>query len=96
MTKYESIARTHLFCPIAIETSGVFVPDASAILHNLARRIKDVSSEQNSRAYLFNFCCGAERLCSICHGVCWFVVVIYVYSMNFMFFSFCAFIVIIL
>ena len=37
MTKYETIARTHLFCPIAIETSGVFGPDASAIVRDLPR-----------------------------------------------------------
>ena len=34
MTKYKIRARTHLFCPIAIETSGVFGPDASAILRD--------------------------------------------------------------
>ena len=53
MTKYETTAQTHLFCPIAIETSGVFDPVASTILHDLARQIKDVSKEPNSRAYLF-------------------------------------------
>ena len=51
--KYETIAPTHLFCPIAIETSGVFGPDAYAILCDLARRIKDTSSEPNSKVYLF-------------------------------------------
>lgn len=41
-TKYETIAQTHLFCPIAIETSGVFgIPDAYAILCDLARRINN-------------------------------------------------------
>ena len=53
MTKYETIAQTHLFCPIAIETSGVFGPVASTILRDLARQIKDVSNEPNSRAYLY-------------------------------------------
>ena len=48
MTKYQTIALTHLFCPIAMETSGVFGPDTSAIVRNLAHQIKDVSSEQNS------------------------------------------------
>ena len=52
MTKYETIAQTHLFCLIAIETSGVFGPVASAILRDLVRQIKDVSNEPNSRAYL--------------------------------------------
>ena len=52
-TKYETIAQMYLFCPIAIETSGVFGPDAYAILCDLARRIKDTSSEPNSKAYLF-------------------------------------------
>ena len=44
-----------LICPLALETSGVFGPDASAVLRDLARRIKDVFSE-NSRAYLLNLC----------------------------------------
>ena len=44
---------THLFCPIAIETSGVIGPDTTAKLHDLASQIKDVSSEPNSKAYLF-------------------------------------------
>ena len=39
----------HVFCPIAIETSGVFGPDAYAILCDLARRIKDTSSESTQR-----------------------------------------------
>ena len=58
----------------AIETSGGFGPVASKILRDLAHQIKDVSKEPHSRAYLFqkNFCCGAERQCIICHGVCWF------------------------
>ena len=53
MTKYKTIAQTHQFRPIAMETSGVFGPDASATLCDLASRIKDASSEQNSKAYLF-------------------------------------------
>ena len=39
-TKYEAIASTHLFFPIATETSGVFGPDAYEILYDLARQIK--------------------------------------------------------
>ena len=53
MTKYQTIARTHLFCPIAIKTSGVFGPDAYAILRDLAHLIKNVSNEPNSKTYLF-------------------------------------------
>ena len=53
MTKYETIAQTYLFCPIATETSDVFGPVASStILQDLARQIKGVSKEPNSRAYL--------------------------------------------
>ena len=49
----DTIARTHLFCPIAIETSGVFGPDASAIMYDLARQIKDAFSKPNSKAYFY-------------------------------------------
>ena len=52
MAKYETIARTHLSRPIAIENSGVFGPHASATLCGLASQIRKASSEQNSKASL--------------------------------------------
>ena len=48
MTKYETTALTHLFCPIAIEISGVFGPDASAILRDLARHYLVSQTEGHS------------------------------------------------
>eukprot|EP00731_Ephydatia_muelleri_P015335 Em0008g1055a len=52
-TKYEAIAQTHLFYPIAIETSGVFGPAAYEILCDLARRIRATSNEPNSKGIPF-------------------------------------------
>ena len=57
MTKYETIAQTDLFRPIAIETSGVFGPGTSAILCDLAHRIKDISIEPNSKANMYLLRC---------------------------------------
>ena len=57
MTKYETIAQTHLFCLIAIETSGVFGPVASTILRNLARQIKDVSNQGHTCSKKFLLRC---------------------------------------
>ena len=53
MEKEEAIAQTHLFYPIAIETSGVFGPAAYEILCDLARRIRATSNEPNSKGIPF-------------------------------------------
>ena len=71
-TKYEAIARTHVFYLIAIETSGVFGRDAYEILCVLARQIKAATSNERHIPFPTNICCGAERQCSICFRVCWF------------------------
>ena len=75
MNKYETTAQqTHLFCSIAIETSGVFGPDASAIICDLACRMKDASMQQAKLKDVHGtkyFRCGAERQ-YICPGVCQF------------------------
>ena len=51
--KYLTIARTHHFVPVVVETSGAFGPDALQLLMDIARRIRAVTREIKSRAYLF-------------------------------------------
>ena len=51
--KYRELSRSHLFVPVAVETSGVFGPGAHAFLSEVGCHLKGVSSEVNSRGYLF-------------------------------------------
>ena len=51
--KYLTIARTHHFVPVVVETSGAFGPDALQLFADIARRIRAVTREIKSRAYLF-------------------------------------------
>ena len=51
--KYLTIARTHHFVPVVVETSGAFGTDALQLLTDIARRIQAVTGEIKSRAYLF-------------------------------------------
>ena len=51
--KYLTIARTHHFVPVVVETSGAFGPDALQLLTYIARRIRAVTREIKSRACLF-------------------------------------------
>ena len=47
-----SIARTHHFVPVAIETSGAFGPDALELVSDITRRMRIVTLEVKSRTYL--------------------------------------------
>ena len=51
--KYLAIARSHHFIPVAVETSGAFGPEALELFDDIARRIRIVSQEVKSRAFLF-------------------------------------------
>ena len=51
--KYLAIARSHHFVPVAVETSGAFGPEALELFDDIARRIRIVSQEVKSRAFLF-------------------------------------------
>ena len=51
--KYLTIARTHYFVPVVVESSGAFGPDALQLLTDIARRIRAVTRVIKSRAYLF-------------------------------------------
>ena len=50
--KYTSLCSTHVFTPVAIETSGVFDPKSLSFIHELGRRIVHVTAEVNSTNYL--------------------------------------------
>ena len=50
--KYTSLCSTHVFTPVAIETSGVFGPKSLSFIRELGRRIVHVTAEVNSTNYL--------------------------------------------
>ncbi len=52
MAKYIELAATHHFVPVAIESMGVFGPQAHAFFHELSRRIKEETGEPLSLHYL--------------------------------------------
>ena len=50
--KYTSLCSTHVFTPVAIETSGVFGSKSLSFIRELGRRIVHVTAEVNSTNYL--------------------------------------------
>ena len=50
--KYSCLSSTHLFTPIAIESSGVFGTEAISFVRELGLRLKNVTGEPTSRHYL--------------------------------------------
>jgi len=50
--KYASLASTHCFVPIAIETDGVFGREAITFFDELGRRLRQETGEPASRHYL--------------------------------------------
>ena len=50
--KYTSLCSTHIFTPVAIETSGVFGPKSLSFIRELGRQIAHVTAEVNSTNYL--------------------------------------------
>ena len=50
--KYQFLSQTHHFVPVAVETSGVFGPDAFELFREIGGRIRTLTLEKNSRAYL--------------------------------------------
>ena len=51
--KYQSIMRTHLFTPIAIETAGVWNSQAREFIKELGKRITTVSGKIKETSYIF-------------------------------------------
>ena len=52
MAKYIELAATHHFVPVAIESTGVFGPQAHAFFRELGHRIKEETGEPLSLHYL--------------------------------------------
>eukprot|EP00731_Ephydatia_muelleri_P026828 Em0018g928a len=52
MQKYKHLDSCYFFTPVAIETSGVFGPKTTEFLKELGHRLRQVSGEANSFAYL--------------------------------------------
>ena len=50
--KYTSLCSTHVFTPVAIETSGVFGPKSLSFIRELGWQIVHVTAEVNSTNYL--------------------------------------------
>ena len=50
--KYTSLISTHIFTPVAIETSGVFGPKSLSFIRELGQRIVHVTADVNSTNYL--------------------------------------------
>ena len=51
--KYQSLLQTHLFVPVAIETSGVLNHEALEFLQELGRRIEEQTGDSKETTYLF-------------------------------------------
>ena len=52
MKKLKKLDSCHFFTPVAIETTGVFGPRTTEFLKELGHRLRQVSGEANSYAYL--------------------------------------------
>ena len=51
--KYANIAQTHIFTPIAMETTGAMNHQASELITEIGRRITEVTGEVKESIYLF-------------------------------------------
>ena len=45
VTKYATITSTHLFVPIAVETSGAWCSESAEFIEDLGSRITDITGE---------------------------------------------------
>ena len=50
--KYADLLHTHVFVPVAVESSGVFGPKSLSFVRELGRRLRDQSGEEKSSTYL--------------------------------------------
>ena len=51
-TKYAHLEESHYFVPVAVETLGVFGPEARSFLQDLGRRIANATQDPLSHLYL--------------------------------------------
>ena len=52
-TKYEELARNHIFAPLACEVTGVWCQEAVEIFQELGRRILEVTGDKRETSFLF-------------------------------------------
>lgn len=52
MSKYTNPPQSLLFCPLAIESLGALGPRSHHLIHNLGRRIRHLTGEENSTRHL--------------------------------------------
>ena len=52
-SKYTSLANTHIFMPLAVETGGPWNIQAIEFIQDLGKRISDVTNEPLETQYLF-------------------------------------------
>ena len=50
--KYEALSQVHHFVPVAIETTGVFGPEAREFIKEVAKRVKLEMKEEKAHSYL--------------------------------------------
>jgi hypothetical protein len=53
VTKYEEIARNHIFVPLACEVTGVWCSEAVDFLKDLGGRISVVTGDRRETSFLF-------------------------------------------
>ena len=51
-TKYQFLCQTHLFVPLAIETSGVFNDEAMVFFQEIGRRMEEETGDNTETEYL--------------------------------------------
>ena len=53
ISKYASLASTHIFCPIATETAGTWNAMAIELVHEIGRRITVITEDSRETTFLF-------------------------------------------
>jgi len=53
LSKYASLASTHIFCPIAIETAGTWNAMAIELVQEIGRRITVITEDSRETTFLF-------------------------------------------
>ena len=51
-TLYSFLGNNYIFCPFAVETLGTFGEEALSLVHELGKRIRDITGEPRSRLFL--------------------------------------------
>ena len=53
ISKYDEIARNHIFVPLACEVTGVWCSEAIDFIYELGNRISDATSDKRESSFLF-------------------------------------------